>query len=206
MSAHVIPRLCIFFIHWRGESYLGELRSLTFGIYLGDCSHKYKSFSQHISTMIYYLTSLSHYTISLFLQNEHSTSQLFPVDKTCQTPLVPLSVNQYLTSMSIEDILRITIEAHDGLKDLNGNPAIPHPLAVGLAGKNELEQKVGFLHDVVEDSPITIADLRARGVEEDVLEAVDLLTHRSGMTYHEYVRNIVCSGNLTAMRVKLNDL
>ena len=117
-----------------------------------------------------------------------------------------MSVNQYLTSMSIEDILRITIEAHDGLKDLNGNPAIPHPLAVGLAGENELEQKVGFLHDVVEDSPITIADLRARGVEEDVLEAVDLLTHRSGMTYHEYVRNIVCSGNLTAMRVKLNDL
>ena len=117
--------------------------------------------------------------------------------------------------MSIEDILRITIEAHDGLKDLNGNPAIPHPLAVGLAGKNELEQKVGFLHDVVEDSPLTIADLRARGVEEDVLEAVDLLTHRSYAHQcvpnkeeyvHPRIRNIVYSGNLTAMRVKLNDV
>ena len=108
--------------------------------------------------------------------------------------------------MSIEDILRITIEAHDGLKDLNGNPAIPHPLAVGLAGDNELEQKVGFLHDVVEDSDITISDLRDRGVEEDVLEAVDLLTHREGMTYQDYVKNIVFSGNLTAMKVKLNDL
>ena len=108
--------------------------------------------------------------------------------------------------MSIEDIIRITIEAHDGLKDLNGNPAIPHPLAVGLAGENELEQKVGFLHDVVEDSALTIEELRKRGVEEDVLEAVDLLTHREGMTYQDYVRNIVLSGNLTAMKVKLNDL
>lgn len=108
--------------------------------------------------------------------------------------------------MSIEDIIRITIEAHDGLKDFNGNPAIPHPLAVGLAGENELEQKVGFLHDVVEDSKLTITDLRGRGVEEDVLDAVDLLTHREGITYQDYVKNIVCSGNLTAMKVKLYDL
>ncbi len=108
--------------------------------------------------------------------------------------------------MSIEDILRITIEAHDGLKDINGNPAIPHPLAVGLAGENDLEQKVVFLHDVVEDSAITISNLRERGVEEDVLEAVDLLTHREGMSYQDYVKNIVFSGNLTAMKVKLNDL
>lgn len=108
--------------------------------------------------------------------------------------------------MKIEDIIRITLEAHEGLKDFNGNPAIPHPLAVGLAGENELEQKVGFLHDVVEDSPLTIADLRARGVEEDVLAAVDLLTHRDGMTYQDYVKNIVLSGNLTAMKVKLYDL
>lgn len=87
-----------------------------------------------------------------------------------------------------------------------GNPAVAHVLAVGLMGKTEAEQKAGFLHDVVEDSAITINDLRGKGVEEDVLAAVDQLTHRPGITYEDDVRNIVLSGNQTAIQVKLNDL
>jgi hypothetical protein len=67
-------------------------------------------------------------------------------------------------------------------------------------GKIVAEQKVGFLHDVVEDSAITIDGLRAEGVEEDVLAAVDLLPHRLGTTDEEYVRNIVLSGNQTVIR------
>lgn len=107
---------------------------------------------------------------------------------------------------SIEDVIRIAVSAHEGQKDMVGNPAILHVLAVGLMGKTDLEKKVGVLHDVVEDSDVTLADLRARGVEEGVLEAVDLLTHRSGMSYEDYVKNIVNSGNEMAIRVKLNDL
>ncbi|MGI5848349.1 MAG: hypothetical protein ACOX5T_10070 [Candidatus Cryptobacteroides sp.] len=56
--------------------------------------------------------------------------------------------------MTIEDALRIAIDAHEGQKDLDGKPVILHPLAVGLSGRNEIEQKVGFLHDVVEDSGV----------------------------------------------------
>ena len=107
---------------------------------------------------------------------------------------------------TIEDIIRIAVEAHDGMKDMVGNPAVAHVLAVGLMGKNPAEQKAGFLHDVVEDSDITLDDLRAQGVEEDVLAAVDLLTHRPGMSYEDYVKNIVRSRNETAIQVKLNDL
>ena len=44
------------------------------------------------------------------------------------------------------------------------------------------------------------------GVEEDVLEAVDLLTHRDGISYEDYVRNILLSGNEAAIHVKVNDL
>ncbi|MBR5176445.1 MAG: hypothetical protein IKW89_11030 [Bacteroidales bacterium] len=59
---------------------------------------------------------------------------------------------------------------------------------------------------MVEDSDITLDDLRADGVEEDVLAAVDLLTHRPEMTYEDYVKRIVLSRNETAIQVKLNDL
>jgi len=107
---------------------------------------------------------------------------------------------------TLEDIIRIAIQAHDGQKDMVGNPAILHVLAVGLMGKTIEEKKAGILHDVVEDSEITLANLRERGVEEDVLEAVDLLTHRSGISYEEYVKKIALSGNETAIQVKLNDL
>ena len=107
---------------------------------------------------------------------------------------------------TIEDIIRIAVNAHDGQKDMVGNPAILHVLAVGLMGKTDLEKKAGVLHDVVEDSEVTLSDLRAEGVEESVLEAVDLLTHRDGVSYEDYVKKIVLSGNETAIQVKLNDL
>lgn len=107
---------------------------------------------------------------------------------------------------TIEDITQLAVAAHSGQKDMIGNPAILHVLAVGLMGENELEQKAGFLHDVVEDTPLTIEDLRAGGVEEEVLTAVDLLTHRDGISYEKYVKNIVASGNRIAIHVKLNDL
>ena len=107
---------------------------------------------------------------------------------------------------TIEEVIRIAVNAHDGQKDMVGNPAINHVLAVGLMGKTDDEKKAGFLHDVVEDTDITITDLRARGVEEGVLEAVELLTHRDGISYEDYVKGIVMSGNMTAIQVKLNDL
>ena len=107
---------------------------------------------------------------------------------------------------TVDEIIRIAVNAHDGQKDLEGNPAILHVLAVGLMGDNELEQKVGFLHDVLEDTDLSIEDLRRMGVEEEVLEAVDLLTHREGVSYEEYVRNILLSGNEAAIQVKVNDL
>ena len=110
--------------------------------------------------------------------------------------------------MIIEETLRITIEAHEGQKDLDGRPAVLHPIAVGLMGCNDAETKTGFLHDVVEDSDLTMDELRGRGVDEDVLAALRLLTHAKteDEDYFDYVRRIAVSGNTTAIRVKMNDL
>ena len=54
--------------------------------------------------------------------------------------------------ITIEEALRIALEAHEGQKDLDGNPVILHPMAVALAGRNHQEQIAGLLHDVVEDT------------------------------------------------------
>ena len=108
--------------------------------------------------------------------------------------------------MTIEETLQIALDAHKVQKDLDGKPAILHPVAVGLMGSNDAEIKAGFLHDVVEDSDLTIDDLRRKGVDEDVLAALELLTHDKETDYFEYVHRIAHSGNYTAIHTKINDL
>ena len=60
------------------------------------------------------------------------------------------------------------------------------------------------LHDVVEDTPVSLEDLHAEGFGRTVLEAVELLTHPDGMSYEAYVDRL--AGNPVARRVKLADL
>ena len=108
--------------------------------------------------------------------------------------------------MTVEETLQIALDAHKEQKDLDGKPAILHPITVGIMGSNDAEIKTGFLHDVVEDSDLTIDDLRQKGVDEDVLAALELLTHDKGTDYFEYVHKIARSGNYTAIHTKINDL
>lgn len=65
---------------------------------------------------------------------------------------------------------------------------------------------VGLLHDVVEDTDITLDHLKTHGFSYDVIEAVRLLTHEvgDGLTYLQYVKRI--GTNKLATLVKLADL
>ncbi len=108
--------------------------------------------------------------------------------------------------ITIENALRLAIEAHEGQTDLDGKPVILHPMTVGLAGRNREEIIAGLLHDVVEDTDFTFDDLLARGVEEPIVEALRLLTHTDDMSYEDYVKRIATSGNSIAIHVKYNDL
>lgn len=110
-------------------------------------------------------------------------------------------------SITIEQAVELAVNAHRGQKDLDGNPEILHPLAVGLAGRNRQEVIAGLLHDVVEDSDYTFGDLLMHGVDEDIVDALRLLTHdKQTMTYDQYVQRIIQSGNQLALHTKLADL
>lgn len=103
--------------------------------------------------------------------------------------------------------MAIALTVFRNKRDLDGNPDILHSLAVGIAGQTKNEKIVGFLHDVVEDSDVTFEDLDEYGFSAEVLEALKLLTHdKKRMSYDEYVRAIIASGNSTAINVKINDL
>lgn len=73
-------------------------------------------------------------------------------------------------------------------------------------GKENYEDYVtaALLHDVVEDSDYTIQDLADEGFSTSVLEALELLTHKDGEDYFDYVRRI--KNNEIARMVKRCDL
>lgn len=108
--------------------------------------------------------------------------------------------------IDFDRILAIMVQAHTGQKDKDGIPEVFHPIVVGMAGSNDLEKAVGFLHDVIENSSITFADLRAAGIDERVLQALQLVTHAKDVPYYDYIQSIIASENEVAIAVKLHDL
>lgn len=105
----------------------------------------------------------------------------------------------------LERAIAIALRAHSGQKDRQGQPYILHPLHVMMQMDSEPERIAAILHDVVEDSEITLDDLRDEGFSAEVLTAVALLTHdKSATAYDDYVRKL--KPNAIARKIKLADL
>jgi GTP pyrophosphokinase len=99
--------------------------------------------------------------------------------------------------------------AHHGVRRLSGEPYMMHPLSVARIVVNEIGLGstsicAALLHDVVEDTDYTIADLTEMGFDKAVTDAIALMTHAKGVEYMAYVRAI--KENPIAKTVKLADL
>src|SRR5262245_39239988 len=105
---------------------------------------------------------------------------------------------------TIERAVEIAAQAHHGQRDKSGAPYLLHPLRMMMRMESETEMMAAVLHDVVEDSAWTLAQLRAEGFSDEVLDAVDCLTHREGEGYEAFVKRV--KTNAIARRVKLADL
>lgn len=106
------------------------------------------------------------------------------------------------TEMTVR-AMKIAYNAHLGQVDGNGVPYIFHPYHLAEQMDDEISCTVALLHDVVEDTNVTIAELE-RQFPETVIEAIKLLTHNKDTDYFEYVREI--KKNSIAKKVKLEDL
>ena len=104
----------------------------------------------------------------------------------------------------LEEAIGIAVQAHRGQKDRGGAPYILHPLRMMFRVQTEAERMAAVLHDVVEDTPWTLDDLRARGFPAEVLAAVDALTRRPGEAYDAFVER--AAAHPVARRVKLADI
>ena len=89
--------------------------------------------------------------------------------------------------------IKVAFKAHEGQLDKTGLPYILHPIHVAEQMKDEDSCVAAILHDVIEDTDITLEDLRKEGFTEKQLEAVALLTHDLSVDYMDYI--IQLSGN-----------
>jgi predicted transposase YbfD/YdcC len=112
-------------------------------------------------------------------------------------------------SMTIDDAIARATRAHEGQTDKAGQPYIGHLLRVmgGVRIESELEEAAkmaAVLHDVLEDTMVTSADLRSEGCPREVIEAVEAVTKRDGEGLEAYLSRV--AANRVAYAVKLADL
>lgn len=99
--------------------------------------------------------------------------------------------------------IKIAFEAHSAQKDVGTVPYIFHPYHLAEQMNNETRCCIALLHDVVEDTDVTMEELEEE-FPSDIIEALKLLTHEVNVDYYQYIKKI-CT-NMDAAFVKMADL
>ena len=105
----------------------------------------------------------------------------------------------------------LVVAAMRGHTDLRGLPISDHARRVAygayeLLGTPEAFH-VGFLHDLIEDTGLTLRDMKTMGYSADIRAALRLVTHDTERhTYEQYIGSILRSGNVLALAAKLVDM
>lgn len=105
---------------------------------------------------------------------------------------------------TLDEAIQVARRAHEGQLDKSGRPYIGHPLRVMGALRDEHERMTAVLHDVVEDTSVTLADLKAAGCPEEVVAAVAAISKRPGEDQATYLARV--AANPIARAVKRADL
>ena len=106
--------------------------------------------------------------------------------------------------MLLEKAIALAATYHAGQTDKAGQPYILHVLRVLMKQDSDDARIVAALHDVVEDTAITVADLARSGFGDDIVAAVGALTRRSDVPYEAYLEGV--AANPLARAVKIADL
>ena len=94
----------------------------------------------------------------------------------------------------LQEAIRIATEAHKGQVDKANQPYINHLVRVTSLVKGEEAKTVAMLHDVVEDTEITLEEL-SEIFPTYIVAAVNAVSRRKNETYFEFIAR-AASNNL----------
>ena len=98
---------------------------------------------------------------------------------------------------------RIAYKAHEGQTDKAGVPYIFHPIHIAEQMDSEESCVVALLHDVIEDSDITL-EILSKYFNDDIITALRVLTKKEYDDYVMYIKRV--KTNKLAAKVKIKDL
>ena len=99
--------------------------------------------------------------------------------------------------------LQIAQKAHAGQVDKAGKDYILHPMTVASYMDTDTEKAIAYLHDVLEDTDVTVDELKTIFPNE-IVDTLIILTHRKDESYFEYIQRV--SKSKLAKKVKVADL
>jgi len=88
---------------------------------------------------------------------------------------------------TLEDAIALAAQAHRGQVDKGGEIYLFHPLRLAMRLQGEPERMAAVLHDVVEDTELSLQQLRDLGYPPTVVDAVDALTRREHESYEAFI-------------------
>ena len=106
--------------------------------------------------------------------------------------------------MLVEKAIEMSYNAHKGQYDKAGKPYISHPIYIANKMKTNEEKIVALLHDVIEDTQVTIDCLKKEGYCEKTIKAIEAITKKPGEDYFDYINRL--KEDPLARKIKIEDL
>jgi (p)ppGpp synthase/HD superfamily hydrolase len=94
---------------------------------------------------------------------------------------------------------------HAGQTDMANKPYVGHLERVAVPfhyPSFPVAEAVAWLHDVVEDTPCTLADLQELGFQSEIIQAVEAITQRKGEALEDYWSRVRANPLARAVKVK----
>ena len=107
-------------------------------------------------------------------------------------------------SRYLHKAITIACDAHQGQSSINGEPYILHPLRLLIKAKSNEEKIIAVLHDVIEKSNISLADLKNKGFDQNIISSIESLSRRRSESYVDYIERLM--QNRISVKIKLLDL
>ncbi len=105
---------------------------------------------------------------------------------------------------TLDDALALVVAKFKGITDKDGQPYILHCLRVMLGVTDPAARIVALMHDLVEDTDVTIEDLQTLGFADEIVRGVAMVSHAIDLSYADYVVGL--KTNHLACQAKLSDL
>ena len=100
--------------------------------------------------------------------------------------------------------IEIAVKKHKGSVDKQDKVYVLHPLRVMLSFNDIKLQIIGVLHDVIEDTDVSLEQLSYIGFPNEIVESLKYLIRDKSIPYFTYIENV--KNNDLARQIKLADL